>query len=48
MKDEFRKLDLELLHRTLFNFIEEREGVEIKFKIERRNENGVHVQERES
>ena len=44
MNDEFKKLNVESLYRTLFRIIEEREGVKVKFKVERRNENGVQMQ----
>ncbi len=48
MNDEFQNLNVEAVYRALFRIIEEREGVKIKFKLERRNENGVQMQVQQS
>ena len=41
-------MNVELLYQALVRIIEEREGVKIKYKIERRKEDGLQMQKRES
>ena len=46
MDDEEKCIDLEKLYQIIADIIGEREGVKIKFKIERKEDNGIPMQVR--
>lgn len=48
MNDEFQNLNVEAVYRALFRIIEEREGVKIKFTVERRKKDGIPMQVQQS